>query len=69
MQRIDWADGAGYHIVKCERLRTIEGNSDISRNDLAQVAQPVRARDAVRQASLLTFSTGVRPYRATARAW
>jgi hypothetical protein len=36
--RIDWVDGAGYHILMCDRLRTDQGLSGLSADDLVKVA-------------------------------
>lgn len=37
-QRVDWVDGAGYHAVICERLRTADGESGLRPDALRSVA-------------------------------
>jgi len=39
VQRIDWFDEAGYHVVMSERLKTTDGISGISRSELVRVAR------------------------------
>jgi hypothetical protein len=36
--RIDWVDDAGYHIVMCERLKTVDGVSGVTADELLKVA-------------------------------
>lgn len=36
--RIDWVDDAGYHIVMCDRLKTVDGISGVPADELLKVA-------------------------------
>jgi hypothetical protein len=38
VQRIDWVDAAGYHIVMCERLSTVDGISGVPADELVKIA-------------------------------
>jgi hypothetical protein len=43
VQRVDWIDGAGYHVVMCERLTHVEGVAGIEAGELLEVARSLYA--------------------------